>query len=593
MIRPDETTRFLVKLFGEEWTPHQLAVCTFKGHGAGNGTGTKQAPVVWWADGAKEASKVAAREAATGHDVYFTCSLRPQRVMREAAPGQYGKAEDVVLVPGLWLDIDMASPFRSTKHELPKTEEECSEIIDFAGLLPSVNVRSGYGFQPWWLFKEPYRINNGTERDRIGLLSKAFTLKIQNQAKKNNWFVDSKQSIASILRLPGMVNYKGAPRATEIESEYECKYSIEEFEESCGRELDLCLSEFSSAAGVHVGAFQIRRGAEPPTEKLTALLCNDTKFRLTWDKKRGRDLKDQSQSGYEMALADAAAAVEWTDQEIVDLLVAHARVKSGKAPEGASYYRCTLTKARSWATKRKTSSEERIEVAARKEAEAREAVEGGPAAVLEVLQSRLGLPVQGFIQTGSDPATYYLDLNGHGRLLLGNADDVLACRKVRAAVVEKTGKVLPKQKGEEWEQTAQLLFSIVEKVEIVDLERLEEARNWVMDYLADQPRLADAGLESKEEREIYKAAFAQKLPFKRDGLTYIYPPELLKHTRANLFSSLAIRDLQVRLFEIGMVSHHVTERLGGKPVGLRYWKGVIGETVCNQFSNQLENSMKS
>lgn len=71
--------------------------------------------------------------------------------------------------------------------------------------------------------------------------------------------------------------------------------------------------------------------AEPPGEKLASLFLSNPKFPDTWNRRR-MDLQDQSASGYDLALADAAAIDGWGDQEIFNLLIAWRR-EHGESPE--------------------------------------------------------------------------------------------------------------------------------------------------------------------------------------------------------------------------------------------------------------------
>ncbi len=74
------------------------------------------------------------------------------------------------------------------------------------------------------------------------------------------------------------------------------------------------------SAPEHQGGLNLSPSAIAPPLKLEALIENDPRFRLTWERKRA-DLKDQSSSSYDMALANFAAAAEWTRQEAASLII--------------------------------------------------------------------------------------------------------------------------------------------------------------------------------------------------------------------------------------------------------------------------------
>jgi hypothetical protein len=91
----------------------------------------------------------------------------------------------------------------------------------------------------------------------------------------------------------------------------------------------------------------LRPDAEPPAAKMAEAVATCPKFRQTWNHDRP-DLTDQSQSGFDLALASIAARLGWTDQETADLLIA-ARRHTGEKPEKAlrpDYVRRTIGRGR-------------------------------------------------------------------------------------------------------------------------------------------------------------------------------------------------------------------------------------------------------
>lgn len=84
---------------------------------------------------------------------------------------------------------------------------------------------------------------------------------------------------------------------------------------------------------IQVGDVILRPDAEPPPHLLQALLEVDPKFKATWELNRP-DLKDQSQSSFDLSLATQAALAGWSPQETADLIIAFRR-KTGDQPEKA------------------------------------------------------------------------------------------------------------------------------------------------------------------------------------------------------------------------------------------------------------------
>jgi hypothetical protein len=80
----------------------------------------------------------------------------------------------------------------------------------------------------------------------------------------------------------------------------------------------------------------------PRSFSTTATL--DERFRLTWHRQRN-DFTDQSQSPYDMALADFGVKAGLADQVIVDMLIEHRRIHRRRPKLREDYYRGTLAKA--------------------------------------------------------------------------------------------------------------------------------------------------------------------------------------------------------------------------------------------------------
>lgn len=93
-------------------------------------------------------------------------------------------------------------------------------------------------------------------------------------------------------------------------------------------------------------------------EKLNFLLENEPKFKATWNKKR-KDLSANNQSSLDMSIANFAAQYDFTDEEIVSLLVKHRgdykRDSNGR--ERLDYYQRTIAEARRWAATLVSSGE--------------------------------------------------------------------------------------------------------------------------------------------------------------------------------------------------------------------------------------------
>lgn len=137
-------------------------------------------------------------------DVYFGVGLQGS----VPTGGKRGGAEGVVALPGLWLDLDLRTPYRD-RVDLPATVDEATELLDELPLPPTAIIDSGGGLYPWWVFNELWTFPDNEERDRAASLSKGWQGFVLAMAKRRGWKLDATHDLARILRVPGTLNHKG------------------------------------------------------------------------------------------------------------------------------------------------------------------------------------------------------------------------------------------------------------------------------------------------------------------------------------------------------------------------------------------------
>ena len=276
-----------------------------------------------------------ARAVAPARDVYFGLGL-----VKGTPPGR-GKAEDVAAIGALWADIDLASPAHEGKT-LPASIEDVWRLLAKLPLVPSMLVHSGFGVHAYWLLKEPWVFDSAAERADAVRLTKGWHAAVCTAAQSLGWHLENLGDLARVLRLPGTLNHKSTPPAEVrvIDSGPDLRYNPSDFE-------PYLVDEPVPVAPAQVGPLTLKADAHPPLDKMVEAAANSPKFRDTWHRDRP-DLADQSQSGYDLALASIAARLGWKDQEIADLIIA-ARRHHGRRPEKAlraDYVTRTLAKAR-------------------------------------------------------------------------------------------------------------------------------------------------------------------------------------------------------------------------------------------------------
>ncbi len=165
-----------------------------------------------------------AHSLAKAKDVYFGVGLR-----REKSAGR-GSSQDVMCIPGLWMDIDVAGEAHQ-QGNLPPTIEAAIELLKGFPLAPSILVHSGHGLHGYWLFKEPWEFDSEEEHQEAAILLRQFQGTIQGMAESKGWKLDTTSDLARVLRVPGTLNHKDSPPIEVTIIEYnDLRYNPSDFE---------------------------------------------------------------------------------------------------------------------------------------------------------------------------------------------------------------------------------------------------------------------------------------------------------------------------------------------------------------------------
>ena len=184
---------------------------------------------------------------------YLGIGIRRQR------PGNgvgRGKADDIIAIPGLWLDLDYHSPgAHKTRHPLPPNEDAALSLLDAAPYKPSLIIHSGHGLQVYWLFKELVCFDTRHNRDAFTRLCRGWQQLFQQAGRDKGWHVDSTADLARVLRIPGTRNLKtDEPREVTVREVNDFRYDPSDFRDfaepdnspaprisvPCNGRLDLC-----------------------------------------------------------------------------------------------------------------------------------------------------------------------------------------------------------------------------------------------------------------------------------------------------------------------------------------------------------------
>lgn len=301
-------------------------------------------------------AQYAARQAQAGLDVYFHVHLHD---LPEGESFRRGRIETARAAIGVFCDLDACGPGRRKPAEtLCPTVADSLLVIDefnerYKPLQVSLVIGSGYGCYPTILLKEPLVFEQPQDKALLESLGRRFHAALHRIASRRGWsgaadFCD----LAKVLRLPGSVNWKDAssPKPVRLLSEEPARFTLGDLDDLLPHRED----EPEASTGFDPDTVVISINPDPkgdvPDALLDALVAEDPKFAATWNHQRG-DLRDQSCSGYDMALADIGVDRGLTDQQIAGLLTLHRTRFPGKKQErfGSAYQRYlrrTIAKAR-------------------------------------------------------------------------------------------------------------------------------------------------------------------------------------------------------------------------------------------------------
>jgi hypothetical protein len=539
----DETLQFLETLFaGKPDGDHYILIWLWDGKRS-----------AWFTDVAQAAAFVNQNRS---RDVYVGVALSP----KDHGPALRLKVEGNQRPPSalvaLWCDVDIPDAGHK-KNNLPPTVEDALSVL-FPGMPPSILVHSGGGIQAWWLFVEPWTIESEEEMRRAGALATRWIRAIRARAAAKGWDVDSVGDLPRVLRVPGTTNCKipGQPRPTrllEIDPARRYHYSdLEDFLDEIG-----AARVNPAQANVVIGDLVYSSNAEPPFQRFQALCDNEPKFKLAWDHLR-KDLKDQSASAYDMALANIAVQAEWTDQEIANLLIAHRRRYKEDLKLRDTYYIKTLSKARAAFTSgdavrkieelvtpeptqaRDTDGEKKAESPATEEDPWQRT-----AALTEELSNLFGLvgehQIIRFTRFLSEPREYAIETRS-GCIRLGGVGSLIHPRELQQKIAELAGRMIPSFKQDaKWAKIQQALLDACIDVQVGD-----EGTNAGL-----VNSLLGAYLPSKQILDAFNEADETRSPFMREGSVHVHLADFRRWILVNHGDRFAPKELGILMRRAG------------------------------------------
>lgn len=498
-------------------------------------------------------------------DVYIGCGTSLQNFGERARC----PSEQIAGIGGLWLDIDIKGRGHK-KENLPATEEDVQAILATFPLEPTIVINSGNGRQCWWTFSKFWSFKNNTDREDAAMLVHCFTTLFRNEAFKLGFGVDMTHDLARIFRLPDTYNAKEFPHLeVKMMRNSGIGYTPEDIVRLIPKETvefvrteRTKLKTINTASAHIIGKdFTIRPDADPPWEMLSVLCINDPVFEDTWNKRR-RDLKDDSPSGYDMALASIACRNGWTKQEVVDLLIAFRRKHNlpPKAHRG-DYYQATLAKAHS--DGQQFIARDTLEKAVVGTADMLAMpADDRKKKLLEALSTALNVSILRILKYDMDPPEYRLVTN-KGSIHLGRVKGLTTQSAFRNAIADATGIWFQSMKPKDWDNAVQIMLNICELVDTGE-EATEKGlmKQWLYGYLTEKAPQITTDVDH---------ACLGLIPFTKDTRLFFFGVPLREWIMICHKETVSLKELGKKLRLIDCEPEKVAFKIEGKPAGRSAW----------------------
>ena len=424
-------------------------------------------------------------------------SLMPTRnvyVGMGTASRDYGeklraKESQIIGIPGLWCDVDYSNEGHA-KTNNPPSSNAALELLQDMPLQPTMIVSSGHGLHAYWQFDAWYPIAFDADRMAAKSLETRWQSLLSDHAKAHGWQLDSVNDLARILRIPGSYNNKTSdPIACNLGAVYpDNRYSIATIEASIPASIPTVAKPIRSTISNKIAPdSHITIPVETPKldhERMKRLL-DDKKFTRSLERKR-TDLKDTSDSAYEMSLINFALADGWLDQDAVNLCI-YWRKKHGLAIDKhpVEYYTRTLQNVHNdiLAKIADDNKLETIKETAKNNLHAMTDEER--ATRLAYLRDALEIPITRVVVVISDPHLWTLETEA-GNVELGEIANLTSYTKCNNRILDMIGLRLPPKIKKSWDDVSKLISDIRIEVEMQDATNIGTMQSWLADYFRDK-----------------------------------------------------------------------------------------------------------
>ncbi len=465
-------------------------------------------------------------------DLYISCGIFDKSLGKF----QRGEKKDIIGLPALYMDIDVADKDAHEKQYLPPTIDAAVSLVHGHGIDPSIIVNTGHGIHTWWVFKEPLITDDPNQIYELELVNARLQATIQQRAEKQGWKLDSTYDVTRVMRIPGTYNRKIADKPKQVKIIYQTDVRYADTEDFEG--FILSESEYYKGSSVTVAEKEVitenlvlNSNAQVDQEKFDALAAVEPRFFRSWSANRP-DLRKHSASELALSISSFAAAAGWTDQEIANLIIAFYRkhlsnkklVRNGKGPTMKKALRpdfiaATIAKARSNKSKEFIKDYEE-NVLPSIGTKYNKQIDPDGKKIREFIRSKIGLDIVTIIKYKQEEGASYemkvIHDNDIKKINFPDTKSYATFSKFRECVYNEISKWIilrpMKNKGvkAQWDEIF-MHFRFLEVVrEIGDYTVVHRMRSWIADYLEGKAHLTPG--ESLRMSE----------PFIKDGHWHIY-----------------------------------------------------------------------
>ena len=151
----------------------------------------------------------------------------------ERSISQYERAvnDDIVAIPALWVDIDIADSAHAAQN-LPPDYESARGLLP-GSLDPTMIIHSGHGIHAYYQLREMMETRTADERTQADDLLRRLQGIVRANAASHGWHVDSVPDLCRVLRVPGTYNHKNNQQTTScVVTEYDENkfYNVDDFD---------------------------------------------------------------------------------------------------------------------------------------------------------------------------------------------------------------------------------------------------------------------------------------------------------------------------------------------------------------------------